>query len=67
MNIIYFTLIISLLLAAVFLGVFLWATKSGQYDDLETPGHRILIDDYKQGKNHKMEEKDERSDGSRNS
>jgi len=67
MNIIYFTLIISLILAAVFLSVFLWATKSGQYEDLETPGHRILIDDYKQGKNKKLEGSDEGSDCSSDS
>lgn len=62
MTIIFFTLIISLLLAGVFLGVFIWATRSGQYDDLTTPGHRILIDDFKKGKNKSTEESHERSE-----
>jgi cbb3-type cytochrome oxidase maturation protein len=25
--------------------VFWWTVKSGQYDDLESPAHRILFDD----------------------
>lgn len=62
MNIIFYTLIISLLLAGTFLAVFIWATRSGQYDDLTTPGHRILIDDYEQRKNTPTEEHDERSE-----
>ncbi len=27
------------------IGIFLWAIKSGQYEDLEGPAHRILMDD----------------------
>jgi cbb3-type cytochrome oxidase maturation protein len=29
----------------VFVGLFIWSTKSGQYDDLDTPSRRILLDD----------------------
>lgn len=61
MTIIFFTLIISLALAAVFLGVFIWAARTGQYDDLKTPGHRILIDDYKKKKNNLTEDTHEGS------
>ena len=36
-------------LGMVFLGVaiwaFLWAVRSGQFDDMEGPAHRILMDD----------------------
>lgn len=43
------TLIGLLLLALVFSGlalaVFLLSVKGGQFDDLETPRHRILADD----------------------
>ena len=28
-----------------FLFAFIWAAKKGQFDDLETPKHRILLDD----------------------
>lgn len=45
MQIIFLTIAVSFILAAVFLAVFLWSAKSGQYDDLVTPGHRMLIDE----------------------
>jgi cbb3-type cytochrome oxidase maturation protein len=45
MNILYFLIGCSVLLALVFLGAFLWAQKSGQNDDLYTPGMRMLLDD----------------------
>lgn len=40
-------ILIPLVLIVVTLGVILfsWAVKSGQYDDLEGPAHRILYDD----------------------
>jgi cbb3-type cytochrome oxidase maturation protein len=34
---------LALLLAAVL--AFFWAVRSGQFDDLETPAWRILLDD----------------------
>lgn len=37
-----------LILVAVGIGLFSWAVKSGQYDDLEGPAHRILYDDDKE-------------------
>ena len=45
MEILY--LLIPLSIALVFLigGIFWWAIKSGQFDDLEGPAHRILLDD----------------------
>ncbi len=36
---------IALLLGLIGLGAFLWALKSGQFDDLEGAAHRILDDD----------------------
>lgn len=38
---------ISLTIALVFLGLFLWNMKSGQYDDIYTPSVRILFEDKK--------------------
>ena len=29
----------------IFLAAFIWAVKSGQFDDNETPPYRILFDD----------------------
>lgn len=32
-------------LGAIFLGFFLWAVTKGQYDDVETPKYRMLLDE----------------------
>lgn len=45
MEIISFLIPMALILAAIFIAGFIWMTMSGQYDDLETPGHRMLLDD----------------------
>lgn len=37
----------SLMVAGAFLGAFLWAVRTGQYDDKYTPSIRILFDDLK--------------------
>ena len=37
----------ALVLAFGFVVAFLFGVKSGQFDDLETPAHRILFDDEK--------------------
>jgi cbb3-type cytochrome oxidase maturation protein len=44
MEILYLLVGCSVIVAAVFLGGFLWSVKSGQYDDLYTPAVRILFD-----------------------
>ena len=38
-------IIVSVLMAAGFLIAFIWATKSGQFDDDYTPSVRILFED----------------------
>ena len=45
MSIIFVLIIISLTVALGFLAAFLWAVKSGQFDDDYTPSVRILFDD----------------------
>jgi cbb3-type cytochrome oxidase maturation protein len=45
MGMIYIMLIVSLCLAIFFLVFFLWAAKSGQYDDDYSPSVRILFED----------------------
>lgn len=42
---IFVLLPLALLIAAIAVGCFIWAAKSGQFDDLETPPVRILFDD----------------------
>jgi cbb3-type cytochrome oxidase maturation protein len=44
-SVIYILLPLALLLAGVALLVFIWAARSGQFDDLETPAMRILHED----------------------
>lgn len=45
MNIIYLLLPVAILLGGGFLAAFIWGASQGQYDDLETPAHRILLPD----------------------
>ncbi|MFS4457712.1 cbb3-type cytochrome oxidase assembly protein CcoS [Bdellovibrio sp. HCB2-146] len=45
MNILSLMIPMALLLGIGFVGAFLWATSKGQFDDLETPAHRILHDE----------------------
>lgn len=45
MKIMLFLILMSLLLAAGFLLVYLWAARDGQFDDDYTPSMRILFDD----------------------
>jgi len=55
MDIIYLLLPIVLILAAVMVGVFFWAVKSDQFEDLEGPAHRILMDDDKPPAKHETD------------
>ena len=45
MEVLYLLIPLSLLLVALIVWIFLWAIRSGQFDDLEGPAHRILMDD----------------------
>ena len=36
---------LGILLLGVAIWAFVWAVKSGQFDDMEGPAHRILMDD----------------------
>lgn len=45
MNIVDFLLPLALALGGGFVLSFILAARTGQYDDLETPAHRMLLDD----------------------
>lgn len=45
METIFVLLPLALLIAAVAVGFFIWAARTGQFDDLDTPAVRILFDD----------------------
>lgn len=45
MEILYLLIPLSLVLVFAIAAIFWYALKSGQFDDLEGPAHRILMDD----------------------
>lgn len=45
MEIIFLLIPLSLVLVGGIVCAFFWAVRSGQFDDLEGPAHRILMDD----------------------
>jgi cbb3-type cytochrome oxidase maturation protein len=45
MDILYLLIPLSLVFVAAIAVVFLWAVKTGQFEDMEGPAHRILMDD----------------------
>ena len=45
MEIIYLLIPVSLILVGLIVWIFLWAVRSGQFDDMEGPAHQILMDD----------------------
>lgn len=45
MDILFLLIPLSLLVMVVAAGAFLWAVKSGQFEDMEGPAHRILMDE----------------------
>ena len=45
MNIIFFLIPLGLLLLIAAVVAFFWAVRSGQFDDLDSPATRILMDD----------------------
>lgn len=44
MEAIYLLVPIALVFVAIAIGIFFWAVKNGQYDDLNTEARRILFD-----------------------
>jgi len=44
-TIIYYLIPLGVALLALAVGAFFWAVRSGQFDDLDTPQWRILLDD----------------------
>ena len=57
MSVIIFLIILGVIVAGGFLIGFIWAVKSGQYDDTESPAVRMLFDDSKPVKKKVVEKK----------
>ena len=45
MEILYLLVPLAVIIAGVIVWAFLWSIRSGQFDDLEGPAHRILMDE----------------------
>ena len=45
MNILYLLIGLALFLMGVAVALFLWTVRHSQYEDLDGPAHRILLDD----------------------
>lgn len=45
MDILYLLIPLAVVIMIIAVAAFMWAVKSGQYEDLEGPAHRILMDD----------------------
>ncbi len=45
MSVVIVLILASLIVALLFLGGFIWAVRSGQYEDILTPAMRVLADE----------------------
>lgn len=45
MSVLYLLIPLAALLVIIGIAVFMWSVKSGQFEDLEGPGFRVLMDD----------------------
>lgn len=45
MSVIFLLIPLSILIAVCFLGAFIWAVRSGQYEDTDTPAMRLLLEE----------------------
>jgi cbb3-type cytochrome oxidase maturation protein len=45
MSVLFILIPLSIVIAAGFLAAFIWAVRSGQYEDTCTPSMRVLFDD----------------------
>ena len=45
MSVVLILILASLAMALLFLGAFIWAVRSGQFEDMHTPSVRVLLDE----------------------
>jgi len=45
MDILYLLIPLGLVILGIAIAAFIWAVKSGQFEDMQGPAHRILMDD----------------------
>ena len=61
MSVIFFLIGVGILVAGGFLAAFIWAVKSGQYDDDYTPSVRMLFDEHKSNGNNSQNDENDTS------
>ncbi|MCK9283383.1 MAG: cbb3-type cytochrome oxidase assembly protein CcoS [Rhodocyclaceae bacterium] len=62
MEILYLLIPLSLVLVFLIAAIFWWSLRSGQFEDLEGPGYRIVMDDDSVGNRHDDRSHDDASD-----
>lgn len=45
MSVLFLLVPLAILLVAIFVGAYVWSTRTGQFDDLTTPAMRAVLDD----------------------
>ncbi|MBA3853833.1 MAG: cbb3-type cytochrome oxidase assembly protein CcoS [Gemmatimonas sp.] len=45
MSVLFLLVPLAILLVAIFVGAYVWSTRTGQFDDLTTPAMRAVHDD----------------------
>jgi cbb3-type cytochrome oxidase maturation protein len=63
MTVLYLLIPLAVILMGIAIAFFLWTVRTGQYDDLEGPAHRILMDDDDPKIPHNAHTGDDSSDG----
>lgn len=62
MEILYILIPLGLIVLGIAVWGFLWAVRTGQFDDMEGPAHRILMDDDDVRIPRRKTEKDKKTD-----
>jgi cbb3-type cytochrome oxidase maturation protein len=63
LTILYLLIPLGLLLLGLAIAAFFWATKSGQFDDLDSPAWSVIMDDDRAPGNFRSQAKDDAGDG----
>lgn len=61
MSVILILILVSIVVAGLFLGAFFWAVRSGQYDDTYSPSVRMLFEDKKPKKQRAVDQKNRKT------
>jgi len=65
-EVLYLIIPLSILLVMGIGWIFMWSVKSGQFDDLEGPAHRLIMEDDEMKSNKSLDESESDSTKSKN-